>query len=60
VPASEIADALERLVRCYLDKRHGEETFHAFCRRFTDEDLRGFLAGEVAGEQLEVAAEAMA
>jgi sulfite reductase (ferredoxin) len=60
VPASEIADALERLVRCYLDKRHGEETFHAFCRRYTDEDLRGFLAGAAGAEQPEVVAEAMA
>jgi sulfite reductase (ferredoxin) len=46
VAASQAADALERLLRIYLARRASkDETFHAFCARHRDEELRGFLAG---------------
>ncbi|GAC1402188.1 MAG: sulfite reductase SirA [Chloroflexota bacterium] len=45
VPATEIPDALERVARTYLARRDGDESFHAFCRRHTDEELHAFLAG---------------
>jgi len=49
VAASEVPEAVERLLRAYLGKRRDGQTFRAFCAGHTDEELRTFLAGaEVA------------
>jgi sulfite reductase (ferredoxin) len=45
VPATEVAPAIERLVRGYLAARLAGETFRAFCARHRDDDLRALLAG---------------
>jgi sulfite reductase (ferredoxin) len=45
VPAADVPDTLARLARAYLRERTGGESFHAFCQRHRDEDLRGFLRG---------------
>src|SRR5690242_11709004 len=44
-PASEVPDALERLLRRYLEGRRDGQTFRAFCAAHTDDELRTFLAG---------------
>ena len=45
-PATEVPDAIERLLRAYLaEKRHGE-SFRHFTAGHTDEELRQFLAGQ--------------
>ena len=49
VAASEVPEAVERLLRAYLGERRDGQTFRTFCARHTDEELRTFLAGaEVA------------
>jgi len=49
VAASEVPEAVERLLRAYLGERRDGQTFREFCARHTDEELRTFLAGaEVA------------
>jgi sulfite reductase (ferredoxin) len=45
VSAPEVAGAIERLLRAYLDGRHPGEPFRRFCARRTDDDLRALLAG---------------
>jgi sulfite reductase (ferredoxin) len=45
VPATDVPDAVERLLRSYLAERHSDESFRRFCARHTDAELRGFLAG---------------
>jgi sulfite reductase (ferredoxin) len=45
VAATDVPAAIERLLRVYLKGRRGSETFRDFCRRHSDEELRGFLAG---------------
>jgi sulfite reductase (ferredoxin) len=45
VAANETPEAIERLLRAYLDGRRPDETFRAFSARHTDEELRSFLAG---------------
>ena len=45
VPASEVASAVERLLRAYLAERHAGETFRAFAARHDDATLRAWLAG---------------
>ncbi len=45
-PASEIPDALERLLTGYLMERTGEENLQSFFRRRSNEELRALLAGE--------------
>ena len=52
VPATEVAPAIERLVRAFLAARLAGETFRAFCARHRDDDLRALLAG---GETVAVA-----
>ena len=46
-PASEVPDAIERLLRTYLEDRLPEENLRKFFARHNDTDLRGFLAGQV-------------
>ncbi|MBI4531221.1 MAG: nitrite reductase, partial [Candidatus Latescibacteria bacterium] len=46
VPATEIPDAIERILRAYTAYRLDGETFRAFCARHSNEELRAFLAGE--------------
>jgi len=48
VAADEVPAAVERVLRVYLAERRDGETFRAFCRRHTDAELRGALAGEPA------------
>jgi sulfite reductase (ferredoxin) len=49
VAASEVPEAMERLLRAYLGERRDGQTFREFCAGHTDEELRTFLAGaEVA------------
>ncbi len=45
-PATEVPDAIDRLLRAYLADRLGGENFRQFCARHTDGGLRRFLAGE--------------
>ena len=45
VPATEVASAVERLLRAYLAERHAGETFRAFAARHDDATLRALLAG---------------
>jgi Sulfite reductase, beta subunit (hemoprotein) len=43
--ASEVPDAIERLLREYLDLRHDGESLRSFFARHSDSELRSFLAG---------------
>jgi sulfite reductase (ferredoxin) len=43
--ASEVPEAIERLLRAYLSERKAGENLRAYFSRQTDEDLRGQLAG---------------
>jgi sulfite reductase (ferredoxin) len=45
VPASEVPEALERLLRTYLTRRDGSENLRAWFGRHSDAELREFLAG---------------
>jgi sulfite reductase (ferredoxin) len=44
--ASEVPDAIERLLRRYLDERSPNENLRRFFARHSDEELRECLAGE--------------
>jgi sulfite reductase (ferredoxin) len=44
--ATEVPDAIERLLRRYLDDRRDNENLRQFFARHTDIELREFLAGE--------------
>jgi sulfite reductase (ferredoxin) len=44
--ASEVPDAIERLLRSYLDERHGGENLRQFFARHSEAVLRTFLAGQ--------------
>jgi sulfite reductase (ferredoxin) len=46
-PASEVPDAIERLLRAYLEDRLPGENLRKFFARHGDAELRGFLAGQV-------------
>jgi sulfite reductase (ferredoxin) len=46
LPASDVAGAIERLLRAYLDTHHPGENFRAFAARHSDAALRALLAGE--------------
>lgn len=46
-PATEVPDALERLLGRYLDERQPGENLRRFFARHSDTQLREFLAGEV-------------
>jgi sulfite reductase (ferredoxin) len=43
--ATEVPDAVERLLRHYLDERSEAENLRAYFARQSDEDLRAVLAG---------------
>lgn len=45
--ASEVPDAIERLLRAYLDERFLKENLRQFFARHSDDELREILAGEV-------------
>jgi sulfite reductase (ferredoxin) len=45
-PATLVPDALERLLRAYLEARWEEETLASFLKRHSNEELRALLAGE--------------
>ncbi len=47
VAAPEVPDAMERLLRTYIEKRTDGENLRAYFARFSDADLRGQLAGEI-------------
>jgi sulfite reductase (ferredoxin) len=44
-PAMEVPDAIERLLRAYLEKRESPENLRHFFARHSDVELRDFLAG---------------
>ncbi|HSZ63671.1 MAG TPA: nitrite/sulfite reductase [Terriglobales bacterium] len=44
-PATEVPDAIERLLRHYLDARQSNENLRQFFARHSDTELREFLAG---------------
>jgi len=46
-PAPQVPEAIERLLREYLDGRNHAESLHGWLSRHTDEELRVALAGEV-------------
>ncbi len=46
-PASEVPDAIERLLRRYLEDRYLGETLRQFFARHSNEQLREFLAGSL-------------
>jgi len=46
-PASEVPDAIERLLRRYLEDRFPNENLRHFFARHSDVELREFLAGEM-------------
>jgi sulfite reductase (ferredoxin) len=50
--ASEVPDAIERLLRRYLDDRRQNENLRQFFSRHSDEELRECLAGEWIGAVL--------
>jgi sulfite reductase (ferredoxin) len=50
--ASEVPDAIERLLRRYLDDRSENENLRQFFARYSDEELRECLAGEWIGAVL--------
>src|SRR6185437_792355 len=43
--ATEVPAAIERLLRSYLERRRNEENLQQFFTRYTDQELRSFLAG---------------
>jgi len=45
--ATDVPDAIERLLRRYLDDRHQSENLRQFFARHSDSELREFLAGEL-------------
>ncbi len=45
IPAAEVPEAIERLLRSYLAERRPGENFRQFCARHTDAELRARLAG---------------
>ena len=45
-PATEVPDAIERLLRAYLAERRDGESFRAFASERTDAQLRALLAGQ--------------
>ncbi|MBI2462289.1 MAG: nitrite/sulfite reductase [Candidatus Rokubacteria bacterium] len=46
IPALEVPEAIERLLRAYLATRREGENFRQFAARHTDDELRALLAGE--------------
>ena len=48
LPATDVAPAIERLLRTFLADRLPAENFRQFAARHTDDELRALLAGELA------------
>jgi sulfite reductase (ferredoxin) len=48
-PATEVPDAIERLLRAYLAERRDGQSFRGFAAEHTDEELRALLAGQSVG-----------
>ena len=48
VKAGEVPDAIERLLRRYLETRAPQENLRQFFSRHSNDELREFLAGELA------------
>ena len=46
VAATEVPEAIERLLRAFLAERRPSENFRQFCAAHTDEEIRHMLAGE--------------
>jgi sulfite reductase (ferredoxin) len=46
--ATEVPDAIARLLKTYVAERNGNENLRAYFARFSDEELRAQLAGAVA------------
>jgi sulfite reductase (ferredoxin) len=46
IQASEVPDAIQRLLEAYLAERLDGENFRQFCAKHSDPELRAFLAGE--------------
>jgi sulfite reductase (ferredoxin) len=46
IAATEVPEAIERLLRAYLAERSDGEHFRQFCARHTDAELRTLLAGQ--------------
>lgn len=46
VPATQVPEALERILRAYLRLRSKGESLHHFYQRHSDEELRRFLLGQ--------------
>jgi len=49
-PAAEVPDALERLLRSYLELRHDNENLRKFLARHRDEELRALLSGHSSAD----------
>ena len=47
LPATDVAPAIERLLRIFLADRRPDENFRQFAARHTDDELRALLAGEL-------------
>src|SRR5207249_1567350 len=47
LPATDVAPAIERLLRAFLNSRRVAENFRQFAARHTDDELRVLLAGEL-------------
>ena len=47
VAASQVPEAIERLLRAYLAERGAGENFRQYCAAHTDEELRNILAGDL-------------
>jgi sulfite reductase (ferredoxin) len=47
--ASDVPDAIERLLEAFTSEREGAETLRAFLARKSNEDIRTILAGEFVG-----------
>jgi sulfite reductase (ferredoxin) len=45
-PANDVPEAIERLLRSYLELRRGDENLRKFFAHHSDEKLRTFLAGQ--------------
>jgi sulfite reductase (ferredoxin) len=48
-PATEVPDAIERLLRAFLAERRDGQSFRQFAAGHTDDQLRDFLAGHTVG-----------
>jgi sulfite reductase (ferredoxin) len=44
--AAEVPEAIERLLQAYLARRVNGDSFRQFCVRYSEEEIRSFLAGQ--------------